>query len=94
MKQASLQRLSTHQLHNDALHSVDLEHVMDGDDVCVLKSRGGTRLAHEARGKPGLLRQPARQDLQRDLTAQCQLPSSVNQAHASTPEFGNDLEGA
>ena len=64
--------------------------VVDADDVPVHQPRGGSGLAHEARGGLGVLRVAVGQQLERDLAAQRFLQGEVHRRHAALAEHADD----
>ena len=81
-----LQRLAVEQLHHDEVLAVVLADVVDRADVRMVQRRGDARLAPEAFERLGVRGQIARQELQRDLTAEPDVFRAVDDAHAAAAD--------
>lgn len=86
------QRLARHVLHGDERPPVVLADVEDGDDVRVVETAGGARLAGEALAGGGVER--VREHLHGDVTADQRIAGQIDLAHAAAAEQADGLEAA
>ena len=77
-----LERPARQVLHRDVVRAVERAPVVDADDVRVLEPGRGLRLAPEALDEVRVLREPAVQQLQRDLAAELLV---LGQEHVGHP---------
>src|SRR5215213_5561847 len=85
-----LERAATHVLHRDVRRPVPLPAVVDGDDVGVLESRGGGRLAAEALHELAVGREAVVQELQRVVAPELQVLRAVDVGHPARSDAADD----
>ena len=85
------QRLAVDQLHDDVRDGIDLSDLVDGHDVRVVQSGGGSRLPLEPLQASRIRRQPGRQDLDGDLALKPRVPGPVNLPHPAGAERAQQL---
>src|SRR5204863_6148979 len=81
-----------HVLHGDVRDAVLRARLEDTDDVVRVDLRGGARLALEPLDDPRILRELARDDLERDGPVEVELAREVDRAHAAPAEQALETE--
>ncbi len=85
------QRATGQAFHDDERHAVVFADVVDRDDVGVVDSGRGARLALEALAQVGLLGEIGAQDLDRDLAREAEVGRFADLAHAAATQQGPEL---
>ena len=82
-----VQVLAVNQLHGDVRHAALVTHIVDRDDVRMLKPAGGLRFAIEALEHAGIVGNAGRDRLKRNLSIYHRVARSVHDPHGAMPQF-------
>ncbi len=85
------ERLAFDELHREIGLALVLADQVDLHDVRIVELRHAARLAEEAFDHQGVVGQCLRQHLDRHMSLQRGLEALVDHAHATAPEFGDDV---
>jgi hypothetical protein len=85
-----LQRLPLEQFHHQEAASLVLAEVVDGADIGMIERRGGARLPLETLDRGGVIREPRREELERDVASQASVLRPIDNAHSAAAEFVED----
>ena len=91
LPQPILERLSFHQLHDDAGGVSDLLEPVNLGDVGVVQRGQDLRLAFKPRQPIGIVREMVRQQLQGDVALQSRIAAPKDDSHAAFAQLGGDL---
>ena len=84
------ERPPVHQLEDEEDVAVLLEHVVDHGQVRIVEPARAPHLAQEPGARRGILAQPGRHALDRDVAVQAGVPGAVDLAHAARPQLVRD----
>ena len=82
------QAAALHELHRDEAPAFELAGLVDGDDVGMVEGRDGERFPDETIDRVGFRREPARDQLDRDVAPQPLVEGPIDLAHAARSEQG------
>ena len=66
-------------------------HVIDGQNIWVIKHSGGTSFLLEATKPVGISRESGWKNLDRDIATQTRVASAINLSHPAGAELGEDF---
>ena len=93
-RQPIRQRLSVHELEDEALRRAGGLEAVDGRDLRVIQRGEDLRLTLEAREAVGVLAERGRQDFQRDVATERHIARAIHLAHPAGAERRDDFIGA
>ena len=92
--QLGIEGVPLEELHHEIGLAVLLSHVVERADVRMIERRGGARFLEESLLRLDISRRGIRQELHRHLPAQPGIASTIDLAHASRSERGEDFVGS
>ncbi len=84
------ERPSVHEFEDEEHVAVLLDHVVDHGQVRIVEPARAPDLAQEPGARRGILAQPRRHALDRDVAVQAVIPGAVDLAHAARPQLVRD----